>query len=64
MDWLRDRSRDRPFLTEDVLKLLADESGARRLYEAERRALQSCVESSIMLKESCSGLPMRRVRAD
>lgn len=45
MAWLRDRSRDRLVFDEDVLELLADEvSEHADAYEAECRALQSCVE--------------------
>ena len=45
MALLRDRSRDRLVFDEDVLELLADEVTEQAdTYEAERRALESCVE--------------------
>lgn len=45
MAWLRDRNRDRLVFDEDVLELLADEVTEHAdVYEAERRALESCVE--------------------
>lgn len=45
MAWLRDRNRDRLVFDEDVLGLLAEEvTGHADAYEAERRALESCVE--------------------
>ena len=45
MAWLRDRKRDRLVFDEDVLELLADEvSEEVDAYEAERWALESCVE--------------------
>ncbi len=45
MAWLRDRKRDRLVFDEDVLELLADEvSDHVDAYDAERRALEACVE--------------------
>ncbi len=45
MAWLRDQKRDRLVFDEDVLKLLADEMTEHAdAYEAERRALEVCVE--------------------
>jgi RNA polymerase sigma-70 factor (ECF subfamily) len=45
MAWLRDRSRDRLVFDEDVLALLADEVAEHvDTYQAERRALESCVK--------------------
>ena len=45
MAWLRDRKRDRLVFDEDVLELLADEvSDEVDALEAERWALESCVE--------------------
>ncbi len=45
MAWLRDLTRDRLVFDEDVLELLADEVTEHvDTYEAERRALESCVE--------------------
>ena len=43
--WLRDQQRDRLVFDADVLELLADEVADHAdAYEAERRALESCVE--------------------
>jgi len=45
MAWLRDQKRDRLVFDADVLELLADEVTERAdAYEAERRALEACVE--------------------
>jgi len=45
MAWLRDRKRDRLVFDEDVLDLLAEEVTEHAdAYEAERRALEACVE--------------------
>ncbi len=45
MAWKRDRTRDRLVFDADVLELLADEVTEHAdAYEAERRALESCVE--------------------
>jgi RNA polymerase sigma-70 factor (ECF subfamily) len=43
--WLRDRKRDRLVFDDDVLELLAEEVSEHvDAYEAERRALESCVK--------------------
>jgi len=45
MSWVRDRQRDRLVFDEEVLALLADEVADHAdAYEAERRALEACVQ--------------------